>query len=312
MTFFNLSDEEKLKTFENAEAYTDFMIEKGAMKKVVTVDVDTDETTYSYKPTNLFSDEFYKFIIKTYQSDITYRMVQFFSPFEDQIFGKSLEVQKELALEAFNILFDRLSLKIITIPRIRLSENEIARHELIERMAKVKFGLDAMKDNFSDDSELLFDYLHGNKDVFNRSLLHTNEKLEKRIQRYVDLQILIELNDRYKFETNKYFGREAYIKEIHDKYKDITENVKLFNYIYVKIDSFKSKSYKKAETSSLYVALKRENVIDIKPKRIMTFVKAEFEISLSKLPNPDSDLNDVTEARIKKYREEITLLDLPK
>jgi hypothetical protein len=194
------------------------------------------------------------------------------------------------------------------LTKVEKTANDIDHHSIVGRMPMVKLGLNAMAENFSKDENILMEYLLGNIEFFNNELIVVNEVLSKAFKRYINLKILIELNDKFNFEKSEDFGKTGYINDIHDKFRDITADNTLFHYIYTTIDNLTDDE--KANISSLYCALIKTKKIDTKPKRFMEFIKINFQISISKLHNPYAFINKAHDGRMLKYSSEILDLDV--
>ncbi|EPR72567.1 hypothetical protein ADIWIN_2457 [Winogradskyella psychrotolerans RS-3] len=307
MNFFNITNKEELESFESPEDFLDLLIKKGVFIYSNEIDLDINEINIKLKPTRLFKLDFFNFIIKHYASYIRKGLFDFFVPFENKSFGKK-ELIYDLALEDFNEIFIALKLKNIVLTKVEKTANDIDHHSIVGRMPMVKFGLNAMAENFSKDENILMEYLLGNIEFFNNELIVVNEVLSKAFKRYINLKILIELNDKFNFEKSEDFGKTGYINDIHDKFRDITADNTLFHYIYTTIDNLTDDE--KANISSLYCALIKTKKIDTKPKRFMEFIKINFQISISKLHNPYAFINKAHDGRMLKYSSKILDLDV--
>jgi len=307
MKFFGITNEEEIGEFNNIKDYQRILIERNILSVATTFDVKTGKLELKLKPTIPLRKEFEQFIYNFYDDLITSEKYGFFAKFEEKIFGKDLKSSKKEALKAFNKIYKKLGIDSIYIPKPNISDNGIKHHNVVSRMEKIKYAKNGLKENFSSDIELIMEYLTGNKEYFSLSLLEQNVTFLKRIRRAIDIEILIELNDRYYFETTKFFGKKAFVKELHDKYQNITESYNLFDFIYNTIDGFEN--IKKAQISSLYCALVRKKLTEVKPKPFMGFIYSEFKIKLTKLPNPYSELSNAAEKRISDFITQLDKLD---
>lgn len=307
MNFFNIISIEELESIPNEAEIHDLLIKKGALSMATEIDMDKNQLVKKSIPTSLLKLDFFNFIEKHYRAFISKGIFDFFIPFENKSFGKK-ESAYDLALEDFNEIYKDLKLESVVLTKVEKTSNGIDHHNSIGRMRMVKYSLDAVKNNFSLDDEILIEYLLGNEAFFDVELTQSNEVLNKAFKRYIKLKILIELNDRFGFEKSKDFGRAGYINELHEQFRDITEDSELFHYVYNTIDNLKTN--KKANISSLFCALRRSKKIDTKPKRFMEFIKINFQISMTKLYNPDAFINKAHEERVAKYSSEISDLDV--
>lgn len=145
----------------------------------------------------------YNYLLGRYFTYLKAIPVNFFIKLEDSIFGLENNEIKKAGLNEFNSIYNALKIKTFS-KKGRFELLHLEREHIIS--------------NISKEREIVIAFLTGNEDFFDVELYLTNLYLQKIISFEGNLEILLELNRTYKFQTDIYFDENAVLFE---KYKNI-------------------------------------------------------------------------------------------
>ena len=124
MKFFGITNLEEIESIENNKSFDNTsLIREGAF--IDSFVRNSGKVISTKEPSKALKYDLYNFLTKQYASYITGEIYSFFAPFEDKIFGRNKEEQRNLALDEFNRIYEELGLTGFTLPRMKKSDNEI-------------------------------------------------------------------------------------------------------------------------------------------------------------------------------------------
>ena len=307
--YFGITSLTEMHSFSSPKDFVDMLIDKGAYVSRRVISLNENTAKDSLESSRDMKESIFKFIVSTYINLIDSKIYNHACPLESKCYGLTSKKQKQIALNEFNSIYNELELDSINLTKKTKSESGIMRYGATSKLKIIKYALEGEKSNISNNQELVFEYLTGNKEYFDFNLLKEDQTLSRFLDRYSKFQFLIQLNDTYKFEPDWYFSSDAKIKEAHEKYSEIIPNEFIFIHVYKKINNFQDPV--KASIKSLYCALCKAKLInDPSHKLFRNFILSEFNISLGKLLNPDSHISDSHQQRITTYSKEFEDLDV--
>ena len=254
------------------------------------------------EPKKALVDEFYSFIMNdVFKYTILENKLEFFSSFNNQIFGLEFLEQKKIALDHFNRIYNDNHINVITPFETKISETGIKHTYTYGKLQLLSYQLDGFKRNLVNKITLN-NYLNGNKDFFTKENLLEKYDIEDEIQFEIWVQILVELNDRFKFEEDLYFTKIRNEKDRYNRYTHIFKSFESLQFTSRKIEKFKDN--KKANIESLYQVLVNHDLIKDHKENFISFLKNEFDIVISKIISYNENENYTHDDRVKLFTQE--------
>lgn len=210
--------------------------------------------------------DLYNFLLDRYYAYIKRYSLDFFIQFEDSIFGLKWEEARKKALLEFNTIYQNLNL---------LKNSKTSRFSLLNRERKYYIS------EISNERKMVLAYLTGNIEFFDVPLYNSNIYLQTVISFEGHLEILIELNNTYKFETDTYFDENSILFE---KYKSIDNppfTFEVFKFMNYQITLNKKNKF--SDLVSLYFFLRDINMIKGPEKIIRSIINEFFQPLASEL-----------------------------
>jgi hypothetical protein len=185
-------------------------------------------------PTKVLTHEFYKFVLKTYNSQIDALFLDFSYHFNSEVFGLEHAEKKKIARGHYLKYTRSIRKEKIDLVREIKSSSGI---DTVMNASQLELLLDkqnALKSNLAEiDSILLKQYLLGKADYFSSELIDDSDIITEIILFEAGLKILLSLNDQYKFERYDYFtssdesNKQVDSVEVHktEKKKPLHNNI---------------------------------------------------------------------------------------
>lgn len=254
------------------------------------------------EPTKILVDEFYSFIMNdVFKYTILSEKLEFLTFFNNQIFGLEFIEQKKIALDHFNRIYNDNHINVITPFETKISETGIKHTYTYGKLQLLSYQLDGFKRNLVNKITLN-NYLNGNKDFFTKENLLENYDIVDEVQFEIWVQILVELNDRFKFEEDLFFTKIKVEKDRYDRCTHIFKSFESFQFTSRKIEKFYDN--KKANIESLYQVLVEHELIKDHKENFIEFLKNEFDIPISKIISYDEKDNYAHDDRVKLFTQE--------
>jgi hypothetical protein len=148
--------------------------------------------------------EYYKFIIDLYQSQILEIKLPFIKDFEDEIYGLELADQKEKALNHFKKIYTDIYEDRLSVYDEIVSDDGIPHTRNFSKLKMLYHQQEAYKNNLSGTRTSMY-YLVGDRQTYIDSNFVENEIVIEILKFEAWKQIVVELNSRFDFEEDYYF-----------------------------------------------------------------------------------------------------------
>jgi hypothetical protein len=201
----------------------------------------------------------YNYILERYISYLKVFPLKFFIAFKDSTFGLDTEEARKIALDEFNIIYNNLDIEPISLKD---------RFELLHLERKYYIS------EISEEREIALAYLTGDEDFFNVALYESNQSLQGILSFEGSLEILLELNKKYNFETDIYFDENAVLFEKFKNIKCSSITFEVFKFINYQIKTLKKS--KRSELVSLYFFLKKIELFSETEKKFREMINDHF------------------------------------
>ncbi|PCJ98700.1 MAG: hypothetical protein COA50_00185 [Flavobacteriaceae bacterium] len=238
----------------------------------------------TYIPTDELTDQFYSFILEQYEAFLKGYPVMFDIEFNNECFGVSEKKKRKLALIQFNEIFSMLFKKNAPI--------------IDNRFKALKNRKDHLKGSLATQRNLVLEFLIGNRAKFNRKTFENNIVLQETIEFEGKLEILLHLNNTYKFELDYYFGETAALLEKYNTIQNPTFDFVIFLFIHNCITSIEK--YTHSYVVSLYFFLKKHKLIQETADNFCTIINDQYELQIGAIKLSD-DTNKEHEKRVNYY-----------
>ena len=297
---FNEIDESKIASFLVEKKL--FEIKEHYTLKNGTIDLSSVEKNIVITPTQDLKDEFYNYILNHFNEVVIEIKHDFYDDFNEEVYGLDLKEQKTIALKHFKKIYSDISIKNLSMNFEKVSDNGIVHTYKFEKIKMLYGQQRAHKTNLAL-TDTLEHYLTGNQAFFDSNdLFKQYQIIEDLLYFEIWKQVLIELNDRFGFEEDYYFTNIIIDIKNFNKYKHIFKSLKSYQFTDRKIRSFKKDI--KAHLESLYEALQSQEVIKDNKTNFMTFLKEEYEISITKIVSYHENKNYTNDERVKLFTQE--------
>lgn len=222
MKYFGILDP---KTAElTVEEINELLASKGLFVKTVkaeekkyengTIHFEVINATF-FEPIKDLKDDYYEFIINMYQIAILELKLPFFKKFNDEIYGLEPKDQKTISLKHFKEIYNSIYLDLITFFKEKTSENGISETQNFSKLEMLNGQYDAFKTDLFNDGGFFY-YLIGDKNTYLEFDYKENVIFKKVIEFEASKQIIVELNSRYGFEEDNYFGNNLKVDKKND------------------------------------------------------------------------------------------------
>jgi AraC-like DNA-binding protein len=305
MKYFGIFDP---KTIELSDIEIEtLMLEKGLLvKKMIGIATSIENNvlnitvpnTIHIIPSKELINEFYKFIIDLYQSEILEIKLPFFKIFNDEIYGLEYKEQKEIALNYFKEIYNNIYKDVITIFNERINNDGIIHTQNVNKLKMLYYQLEGFKINLSETRSSLC-YLIGDKKTYIDTNFVENEIVSEVLEFEAWKQIIVELNSRYGFEDDYYFSNKFKDDVNFQKYNEIFKTLKSYQFTNTKIKSFKDDE--KAKSVSLYQTLINLELITENKEKFKRFMKAEYNFFPSEIVTYEKNKNRTHDERVTQF-----------
>jgi AraC-like DNA-binding protein len=265
--------------------------------------------TVHISPSKELIDEYYKFIIDLYQSEVLEIKLPFFKIFNDEIYGLELKEQKEKALKYYKEIFNTIYKDVITIYDKKVSDDGIIHTHTFNKLKMLYYQLEANKSNLSDTRTSLY-YLIGDRKSYIDGNFVENELVSEVLKFEAWKQIVVELNSRFGFEDDYYFTSKFQNDVNFLKYKKIFKRLESYQFTNTKIKNFVDDE--KAKSVSLYQALIDLDLITDNKEEFKRFMKTEYDFSPSEIVTYEKKINRTHDKRVTQFKDDWQKFDVQK
>lgn len=308
MKYFGIFDQ---KTQELSDIEIEnLMLDNGLLEKKIIATATSIENnilnftisnTIHIKPSKELVEEYYKFIIDLYSSEILEIKLPFFKIFNEEIYGLDPKEQKKIALDYFKKIYNNIYKDVITIYNQKISNDGIVHTHNFNKLKMLHYQLEAYKINLSDTRSSLC-YLIGDRKTYIDSNFIENEIVTEVLEFEAWKQIILELNSRYEFEDDYYFTNRKNDLAKFKEYDHIFKSLESYQFTDRKIKSFEKD--KKAHIESLYQVLNEQKIINSHKENFMLFLKTEYDIHITKIISSKEKANYLNDERVTLFSQE--------
>ena len=238
-----------------------------------------------------------------FKNEILILKSQFFRAFNDAVFGLDPNQQKEIGLQNFLSIYDAVYCDLIEYIEQKKSATGIEHISAAGKMKMLYQQHEGFRQTVMMEMFKAVQYLTGDTTFYNKeNIEYKFENIEKVIAFETDVQILIQLNDRFGFEKDIYFTQIAEDKRKFEQYRHIFHTLEAYQFTNGKILSFVDN--KKAQIESLYEVLVHLNLVKKHKENFMTFLVQEYNITITKIISYDKYSNYVHDERVSLFTKE--------
>jgi len=304
--YFGILNNEKVNNLD-VEELLDFYIKNDLFYILHRYSIDTIETEnpkIDLKPTQEVINAFYDYQLKAFDSNINQQFLQFFSEFNDRIYGLGNKEQQKIALKHFNKLYKKVKVLEASFVKREKDDNGIELVKNMNRFDFLKGRQNAQKQQVATTENIL-QFLNGNDIFFKTKQFQNNPNTIQFIEFEANLKILISLNGQYKFEEDFHFTDLAKMKNLYNKYRDVFTSFEVFLFTHNKIKSFTET--KTAQITSLNDALTEMKFIQNNNNNntFLNYVNLEHQIELTTIKVYEPSQNKQHDQRVQQYKIEL-------
>jgi hypothetical protein len=262
------------------------------------------------EPTKEFVNEFYEYaILKIFKNKILEFKLEFFKKFNDTIYGLINKKQKQIALNSFNVIYKEVYEDVISSFDNKTSQNGIEHTLNYGKLRNLYHQYEAYKYNVLQKISGN-NYLIGEETFFTHDNLFNNYDIRRELEFEIQLQIMVELNDRFDFEEDIYFTKKRLLKNLFEQNGHIFHDFETYKFTHNKIESFGAQ--RKAISESLYAALIKNKLIVDNRAKFIEYLLDIHKIKVSKLRQHIKKQNYEHNNRVILFDKEIETLALKK
>ena len=311
----DFSEHEIIMGIENDIEY--LLEEKGIFKKIISdekirerileLKIPDEEINYDVFDTELdipylLLQEIYDHICDLYLSRAEYVKLDFFDNFQDIIYGMDFKEMKEVAIMEFKKIYQTVNLSNPTksfIARTANNEKFIYTPTYLYELSREKQNIMHSINTYS-----ILPYLYGDISLQNEYPYYNEELINKIISFQIKVDILLELNNRFKFETDIYFNNMFYYKFEALKHLDIFLSTNAYVFTMLTIKNFDE--INRSNLESLFAFLKNCNLyIGKTDSKFLNLVNITFYEQVKDLKNHDlKEKNTPHATRVEQLEKE--------
>ncbi|MBC7747794.1 MAG: hypothetical protein H7Z76_04295 [Methylotenera sp.] len=296
----------------------EYLLEKkGVFKKIISdekirerikeLNIPDDKINYEVFDTHLdvppiLLFEIYDHICDLYLSKSEHIKLDFFDNFHDITYGMDFKEIKEIALVEFKKIYQTVNLSNPAksfIARTANNKKFIYTPTYLHNLAQEKQYIIHSINTYS-----ILPYLYGDISLQNDYPYHNEELINEIISFQTKVDILLELNSRFKFEIDIYFNNMIYYQPEALKYLDIFLNTNAYIFTMLMIKNFDE--INRSNLESLFAFLKNNNLyIGKTDSKFLNLVNTTFYEQVKDLKNHDPDEQQTPHAkRVKQLEKE--------
>ena len=215
MEYFGCVPQEQFELLSEEEKI-DFLLSKDIYQTIDEIELTLGEwtqivpqnATEKNEPNKIVIKQLYDFVIERYAEFISQGFYSFQIDFNEKKYGLKKSKQRKLALAHFKDQYEHIASKNIALVRQRNLENGGI---VIEYVPKLEFLKEQQRTLLSNlwKTELLEQFLFGNKDYFVASRLDEVTILNEVIDFEVAFSIMLSLNGQFHFENDVSFSNSS-------------------------------------------------------------------------------------------------------
>jgi hypothetical protein len=305
--FYTLSKEKQIAILVTSGVYISNKVASSTKLDIMDGVMYLPDIRIEKLPSEDFKDEFYEYLLEIYKKDIDKYFYLFFIDFNDRIFGMEHISQKNLALEIFRDIYDKVDMKNINFPKVEISKNGIENVKEFNRFKKLKGIRSGFSSNLATFESLLA-YLGGKEAYFTSDTFKKDETVLAMLDFESQLKVLISLNDRYQFIDDLVFSKIGKLKARYKRYQNLFVSFEAFYFTHNFIEELTE--HKPSNIDSLHQALLELNLIVSTKESFIIYVNEEHAIPITKVRHYERDVNRTHDFRLRKIKENLKGLTL--
>lgn len=236
-----------------------------------------------YKCSSILIENIYGYILDKYRSYIDHSIEIFNAKFKDKSFGKKKKEVTKIALNEFNLIYD----KIIPFESARLED----RFKVLDRERTF------FKSNIDKDRELILNYLYGNDHYLTVDKFDNSDYLKDIVDFESKLSLLLYLNDVYKFAQDDYFSEASKLNKTYSEYSHLFQTKSSFEFTHYLITVL---NYTKpTEIESLYEMLVSKKLMVNSKNSFIHFLGKTYDLPIKKIRDYSKKDNNKHKLRVK-------------
>jgi hypothetical protein len=238
----------------------------------------------------------YNIIWEIFKYRVKDKKTNFFNHFMKITYGLNYEERKKIALSEFNKIFESFEFENFEEPfEIRTSEN------IKTFMPTPLFQLFKKRQSIinSLDYHVYLPYLFGEIDLYKLKKYQNSDEFNELLTFQSDLEILLELNDKFNFETDVYFNNFYYFKLYSITQLHCIKEIEPLAFCLCKL--FEYDEIKATDVESMYSFLLNNFFIG-KKTDFLNIVNSNFKTNFKKIRDYETNLNH--DYRVKKIHQD--------
>lgn len=270
------------------------LIEKGIFKRSIISDKmidyetnpDNSEIEFTFEDFETYldipsflSDEVYKIIYELYIFKVNHLKQDFFDEFGKIAFGLNFHDAKKAALTEFKKIYHSIHFsnpeKSFEI-KTSNTEKYLYTPSLLYNLYRQKTSLKNKINTYC-----YLPYLYGEIDLYNTHPYFNEELINDITLFQVKIDILLELNRKYNFETDIYFNKVFFYKLSSITHQDIFLNSNAYVFTMYIIQNFNSIS--RSQLESLFEFLVENKLYNSTAEKFMKLINKEFYVNIKTL-----------------------------
>lgn len=249
-----------------------------------------------YAPAKL-SIEVYNSIFWLFKNEVKDIKLSFFNKFREDIYGLNFDNAKKTALNEFKRIYKSLNIKNEQKSlEIGLGNNK--RTFTPSFFYNLYFYRQRIINRLPHHSYL--PYLYGEFELYREYPYQDKETFKEILAFQINLEILMELNEEFKFEVDIYFNKIFFFRLSSIIHNDFFVHENSFAFTMYTINNFSQ--INSTDVESLYGFLVKENLYIGKKTEFMKIINDEFKTNITKIR--DYETNENHQLRVKNLKYE--------
>jgi hypothetical protein len=237
----------------------------------ISVTVPLSDQNKKYICNTQLANSIYHRVLNTYGAYLKNYTIIFNTQLTDLTFGLDTTEIKRFALKEFNTIYKNLNPGTLAING-RFEVLSQRRQYLIRKI--------------SEEREIVMAHLTGKEDFFNVTLYESNQYLQSVIEFEGTLEILLDLNKRYEFETDKFFSGSTLLSDKYSALDNPSFDIHVFQFIDNYINSITKHHF--VHVVSLFYFLKTPKLIKETADQFRAQINQLYPLNIGKLKLADS------------------------
>lgn len=238
----------------------------------------------------------YNIIWEIFKFRVKDKKTNFFYHFMKITYGLNHEEKKKLALSEFNKIFESIIFEKVEKPFETSTSEKVVTYTPTPLYQLFKKRQSIIN---SFDYHVFLPYLFGELELYQLKKYQNSDGFTELLNFQSDLEILLELNDKFNFETDVYFNNFFYFKLYSITQLHCIKEIEPLAFCLCKL--FEYDEIKATDVESMYSFLVYNSFIG-KKIDFLNIVNSIFKTDFKKIRDYETNLNH--DSRVKKIKEE--------